>query len=185
MVHGGLNTYLAICLALLITTAMSVLIGLLCLRVQSVTFALLFMGLNILAYNLAVKIPALGSGSGIAGSLRPAGFTNTMEFFYLTLAVVVVCYIFMHSSFGKISQGIRENEERLVFVGVNVKRVKLLSIVLASFFAAIAGILYAILNLGAFTTYLNVDTRNARAAGRCPYYSRHELSRNCEVRGRK
>jgi branched-chain amino acid transport system permease protein len=161
VVKGGLNIYLAFVLAVLLTTLASVFIGMLCLRVQAFTFALLFMGLNILAYNLSLKIPALGSGSGIAGSLRPQGFTSTMSFFYLTLVIVAICYIFMyiivHSSYGKIAQGIRENEERLVFIGINIKKVKLLSIIIASLFTSVAGILYSMLNLGAFTTYLSVD----------------------------
>ena len=161
VVRGGMSIYLAVLLALIFTTLLSVAIGYLCLRVKAFTFALLFIGLNILAYNLSVKIPSLGSGSGIAGSLRPAGFTNTLSFFYLTLAIVVVCYIIMylimHSRYGKMLQGIRENEERLIFIGVNIKAVKLVSIILASAFAGVAGILYSMLNLGAFTTYLNVD----------------------------
>lgn len=160
VVKLGMNQWLAFLLTVAGTTLASVLIGKLCLRVQAFTFALLFMGLNILAYNIAVKVPALGSGSGIAGSVRPQGFTSTKNFFFLALGIVIVCYIIiyiiMHSPLGKIAQGLRENEERLTFLGINTKSVKLMMIVLSSFFCAIAGILYSMLNLGAFTSYLNV-----------------------------
>lgn len=160
VVKLGMNQWLAFALTVGGTVLASVLIGKLCLRVQAFTFALLFMGLNILAYNIAMKVPALGSGSGIAGSVRPQGFTGTKSFFFLALGIVAVCYvivyIIMHSPLGKIAQGLRENEERLVFLGINVKNVKLMMIVLSSLFCGVAGILYGMLNLGAFTSYLNV-----------------------------
>lgn len=160
VVRGGMNQWLAFLVTLLGTVLASVMIGKLCLRVQAFTFALLFMGLNILAYNIAMKVPALGSGSGIAGSVRPFGFTSTKSFFFLALGMVAVCYVIiymvMHSPLGKIAQGLRENEERLIFLGIHVKNVKLAMIVLSSFFCAVSGILYAMLNLGAFTSYLNV-----------------------------
>lgn len=160
VVNTGMNRGLAVLLTLIGLLAASFLIGKLCLRVQAFTFALLFMGLNILAYNIAMKVPALGSGSGITGSVRPEMASDTRTFFFLTLAVVAVSYVILyrvlHSPLGKIANGLRENEERLTFLGINVKNVKLAMIMISSFFCGIAGILYAMLNLGAFTSYLNV-----------------------------
>lgn len=160
IVKLGMNHWLAMVFTVIAIMISSFLIGKLCLRVQAFTFALLFMGLNILAYNIAMKVPALGSGSGIAGSVRPDGLTSTKTFFFMALAVVSICYFIiykiLHSSLGKIAQGLRENEERLVFLGINVKNVKLTMIVISSVFCGIAGILYSMLNLGAYTTYLNV-----------------------------
>ena len=118
------------------------------------------MGLNILAYNIAMKVPALGSGSGVTGSVRPPMVSDTRAFFVITLIVVAVCYFIiykiLHSSLGKVANGLRENEERLVFLGINVKNVKLAMIMVSSFFCGVAGVLYAMLNLGAYTAYLNV-----------------------------
>ncbi len=148
-------------LALVICTVLALLIGMLVLRVSALTFGLLFLGLNILFYDLAVKVPALGSGSGIAGPLRPAFLNDTKAFFYFVLIVVAICYavmyVIMHSSFANMARGIRENEERMMFIGVNIKNVKLSLIIISSFFASVAGILYAMLNLGAYTTYLAMD----------------------------
>lgn len=160
IVRTGMNHYLAVALTLLGVLVASFLIGKLCLRVQAFTFALLFMGLNILAYNIAMKVPALGSGSGVTGSVRPPIVSDTRAFFVMTLIVVAVCYVIiykiLHSPLGKIANGLRENEERLVFLGIDVKSVKLSMIVISSVFCGIAGILYAMLNLGAYTSYLNV-----------------------------
>lgn len=160
VVRAGLNHGAAVVVTMLGVLAASFLIGKLCLRVQAFTFALLFMGLNILAYNIAMKVPALGSGSGVTGSVRPPMVSDTRAFFVMTLIVVAVCYFIiykvLHSSLGKVANGLRENEERLVFLGINVKNVKLAMIMVSSFFCGVAGVLYAMLNLGAYTTYLNV-----------------------------
>ena len=159
VVRAGLNHGAAVVVTMLGVLAASFLIGKLCLRVQAFTFALLFMGLNILAYNIAMKVPALGSGSGVTGSVRPPMVSDTRAFFVMTLIVVAVCYFIiykiLHSSLGKVANGLRENEERLVFLGINVKNVKLAMIMVSSFFG-VAGGLYAMLNLGAYTAYLNV-----------------------------
>lgn len=148
-------------LTLALCVVLSILLGKLTLRVQALTFGLLFMGLNLLFYNLSVKVPQLGSGSGIAGDLRPGPFSGTTAFYFFTMAVVAVCfvamYIILHSSFANTARGIRENEERMTYIGVDVKKAKLWLIVLSSFFVSVAGILYAMLNLGAYTTYLDVD----------------------------
>lgn len=160
VVRAGLNHGAAVVVTMLGVLAASFLIGKLCLRVQAFTFALLFMGLNILAYNIAMKVPALGSGSGVTGSVRPPMVSDTRAFFVMTLIVVAVCYFIiykiLHSSLGKVANGLRENEERLVFLGINVKNVKLAMIMVSSFFCGVAGVLYAMLNLGAYTAYLNV-----------------------------
>ena len=160
VVRAGLNHGAAVVVTMLGVLAASFLIGKLCLRVQAFTFALLFMGLNILAYNIAMKVPALGSGSGVTGSVRPPMVSDTRVFFVMTLIVVAVCYFIiykiLHSSLGKVANGLRENEERLVFLGINVKNVKLAMIMVSSFFCGVAGVLYAMLNLGAYTAYLNV-----------------------------
>ncbi len=161
VVKARVAIYPAAVAAVAATALISLLIGLLVLRVQAFTFALLFMGVNILVYNVSMKMPILGSGAGVTGSLRPDGFANTRVLLYFILAVVAVCYILifinMHSTFGTMAQGIRENEERMTFLGVNIKRVKLVSIVLAGTFSGVAGILYAMLNLGAFAANLALD----------------------------
>lgn len=161
VVRAGMNAMLAFPLTLMLCLVLSILIGMLTLRVQALTFGLLFMGLNILFYNLSIKVPQLGSGSGIAGALRPSFASGTTAFYFFTLLVVVVCfvamYVILHSSFANAARGIRENEERMIYIGVDIKKVKLRLIVLSSFFVSVAGVLYSMLNLGAYTSYLNVN----------------------------
>lgn len=61
----------------------------------------------------------------------------------LVLAVVVG-YRILNSPYGVVLRAIRENEQRAEFVGLNVRRYKLMSFVVSGAFAGVAGSLYAI-----------------------------------------
>jgi branched-chain amino acid transport system permease protein len=60
------------------------------------------------------------------------------------LVVLTVCaWLFVRSDAGKILVAIRENEQRCEYVGINVSRVKILLMVVCAVIAAIAGYLFA------------------------------------------
>lgn len=153
----------AIPLAFLATVAgtivFSFLIAKLVLRVSSLALGLLFLGLNMLLYNISNYVPWLGSGVGISYSCRPAFATGNSAFLWFVVVMVALCYvllyIFLHSPFIRQAQGVRENEMRMTYIGVNVKRVKEILILVSGTFCGVAGILYAMLNSGAFVSYLN------------------------------
>lgn len=75
---------------------------------------------------------------------------NRLVFYYITLAAMVVVYIFLNrlinSPTGRIFQAIRENEERAKTMGYNTLAYKLISITIAGMIASLAGILHVILN---------------------------------------
>lgn len=151
----------AILLTLVMTVVFSFLIALLVLRVQALTLGMLFMGLNLLVYNLGNYVPLLGRGVGISYASRPSFALDDQSFLIFTLVIVAVCFVLMykilHSPFNQIIKGIRENEMRLTFVGINTKQVKRLMIVVSGTFCGISGILYSMLNSGAYVTYLDTD----------------------------
>jgi branched-chain amino acid transport system permease protein len=95
----------------------------------------------------------------LAGAIRPEFLTGSLSFNLFVLGVVVLCYVIMRiivgSKFFKIAQGLRENEERLKFLGINTRRFRLAVFVISGFFTSVAGILLAMQNGGAFPAYLN------------------------------
>lgn len=152
---------LSIAASILMTVVFSYFISILVLRVQALTLGMLFMGMNLLLYNVANYVPWLGGGVGISYACRPGFATDDKSFLVFTLAVVAVCfgimYVILHSPFNQIIKGIRENEMRLTYLGINTKWVKQLMIMISSTFCGIAGILYAMLNSGAYVTYLDTN----------------------------
>jgi branched-chain amino acid transport system permease protein len=161
IVKLGLSFGLAIVVSLVFCLLLNAIIGFLCLRGKPLTFGLLHLAFNILFVTLIAKlIPVTGGDAGLTGIPRPDFFSDNYYFYLLVLGVVLICYIIiriiLNSPFGKVAQGLRENEERLIFLGINTKRYQLILFVISGFFAAVAGILLAMLNRGAFPAYLQL-----------------------------
>jgi len=84
------------------------------------------------------------------------GILNTKNLYWLALAYAFVVFVVtawaVDSSPGRIWQAIRENELRVEVLGLRPFSFKLQAFVLASFLAALGGIVYALLVGGATTT---------------------------------
>lgn len=158
---GGLSLPLAFFGGLAVCAVLSAIIGYLCLRGDSLTFALLHLAFNILLVTVAEKWISFTSGDqGFTGVPRPGLFSGPFGFYFFVLVVVLVCFIMIatvvRSPFGKVMQGLRENEERIRFLGIDSKRFQLTIFVFSSLFTAVAGILWAMLQRGVFDTYMGL-----------------------------
>lgn len=162
-VRGGLDRTLAIVGAIVISMAISLFVNVLCLRANDdLTFAFVSMGINTLLFTMVYKIPYVGSDTGLTGNVRLPFAGSASGNFYLSFFVCVVCiiliYLFFHSPFATVLKGSRDNIERLTFVGMNTMRVRLCACMVSSFFVTIAGILYAMRNMGAFPVMFSTNT---------------------------
>lgn len=151
----------AVVLALIICIIVNAIIGFLCLRGKPMTFGLLHLAFNILFTTIVAKwIPVTGGDVGLTGLPRPHIFSGNESFYFMVLGTVIICYLIiymiMNSPFGKIAQGLRENEERLIFLGIDTKRYQLVLFIISGFFAGVAGILLAMLNRGVFSSYVQL-----------------------------
>jgi branched-chain amino acid transport system permease protein len=152
---------LAIVVALALCIIVNAIVAFLCLRGKPITFGLLHLSFNILFATIIAKwIPVTGGDAGLTGVPRPGIFSSNFSFYLMVLGVVLICYIIIrmiiNSPFGKIAQGLRENEERLIFLGINTKKYQLTLFIIAGFFAGVAGIMLAMLNRGVFPSYIQL-----------------------------
>jgi branched-chain amino acid transport system permease protein len=104
-----------------------------------------YLAIVTLAFNMIVKsvienIEAIGGPRGIPGIDKLT--TLPWTFFWTVLAILVIRN-FVYSNFGRGVQSIREDEIASDLMGVNTNKVKLLAFVLSSFFAGVAGALFA------------------------------------------
>ncbi len=162
-VRGGLDRTLAIAGAIVISMAISLFINVLCLRANDdLTFAFVSMGINTLLYTMVFKIQYVGSDTGLTGNVRLPFASGSSGNFYLCFIVCVICivliYLFFHSPFATVLKGSRDNLERLTFIGMNTMHVRLCACMVSSFFVTIAGILYAMRNMGAFPVMFSTNT---------------------------
>ncbi|MGB8338841.1 MAG: branched-chain amino acid ABC transporter permease [Burkholderiales bacterium] len=119
------------------------------------TFAMISMGIGEMVAACSLMFPAFfGGEAGISGN-RMLGngwfgisYGPSIEVFYLIAAwmllAVIAMYAITHTPLGRMMNAVRDNPERAEFVGYNPQRVRYLAMILAGFFAGIAGGLSAI-----------------------------------------
>ena len=152
----------ALPLALVCVLALAAVMGVLCLRSNDdLAFAFMNMGLNTLLWTMVQKLQIVGSDTGITGAVRLPFALSTKANFYLCFAVCTVCiiliYFFFKSPFATVLKGSRENIERLTFLGINTRNVRLVAYMVSALFCGIAGLCYSMRNMGAFPTMISTN----------------------------
>jgi branched-chain amino acid transport system permease protein len=148
--------WLAILGGVLFTTLVALPVGWVQVRTGGLAFALLTLAFGMMFFSVAWKWYDLtGGDDGLMGVPQPditllgfkiASVGNSTAIYLFTLAVVLICFLItwriIHSPLGAVLEAIRENEERASFVGINVRRFKLIGWMLSCSLAGVAGSLY-------------------------------------------
>lgn len=152
-VKAGIGFWFAFLLAPLITTVIGFLIGLLALRTKEHFFAIYTLCVGYVIYMLIDKWDSLTEGvRGLMGipypsNIGPISFESNISQYYFVFAVLLlsifVIYRIVHSLVGRTFIAIRNSEELALSIGISTRKNKLLAFVLSTFFAGLAGALYA------------------------------------------
>lgn len=131
-----------------IAIAVSVLLGVLSLRLSDVYFTMLTLAFAQLAWGVTIKWYGFtGGDDGIQAIPKPAMLTGDVNYYLFSFLLVTACIFLLwridRSPFGSVLEGIRQNPIRVTFSGMSVFRHQLLAYVISSCFTAIAGGLYA------------------------------------------
>ena len=152
----GLALWNAILIGVATTVIAGFIIGSLLLRHKGAYFALLTLAFNSLFYAVATKWHSVTGGDDGLSITRPIlkmGFTSISlasltSFYYLTLIVVgaaiVFCWYFTHTAMGKTVVLMRENEERMKFLGYNTNISRLILFTFTGAVAGLAGSFYTL-----------------------------------------
>lgn len=150
----------AIALAAVVALLLPLALGAVCLRVRDIPFAMVTLAFAEAASILVLQNPfgltggeeGLALGSGVLPESL-TGVANTAHLYWIAAGwLCVTCAIgwwAVHSPPGRVWQAIRENERRVVALGLNPYAYKLASFVLSGFLAAGAGVVYLLLQGGA------------------------------------
>jgi branched-chain amino acid transport system permease protein len=136
------------------------LIGLICLRVNGIAFAMVTLAFAQAGTIFVTRDPLRVTGGELGKALPfdhvPAALTgvlNTRNVYWVALALLVVVYavsrVATESPTGRVWQGIRENERRVEVLGLNPTWYQLAVFVLASFLATVCGVVYVLVVGGA------------------------------------
>ncbi|OFV97866.1 MAG: hypothetical protein A3F68_01825 [Acidobacteria bacterium RIFCSPLOWO2_12_FULL_54_10] len=126
------------------------LVGIPSLRLRGDYLAIVTLGFGEIIRVLILNIDAIGGSRGFTG------IPQLSNFFWVYLAVLVTVatvHNLVHSSYGRAFIAIRDDEIAAEAMGVDTTRFKVLSFVISSMFAGIAGSLF-----GHFTMYLHPNS---------------------------
>lgn len=121
-------------------------------RLKGDYLALITLGFTFIVYAILLNWVDLTRGPlGIPGIPKPEflniDFSNNINFlllvFFLALLTYLVIRYIANSRFGKILESIRDDELAAKVLGKNTSKAKSISLIIAAFFAGIAGSLYA------------------------------------------
>jgi branched-chain amino acid transport system permease protein len=124
-------------------------------RKSGTTFAMITLGIGELVASMALMFPGFFGGEGGVTTNRVYGgkffgldFGPQIEVYYLIAVYCFICtalmYAFTGTPLGRILNAVRDNPERVEFIGYNTQRVRYFAFIIAGFFAGIGGGLAAI-----------------------------------------
>jgi branched-chain amino acid transport system permease protein len=149
----GLSPELAILSGTLAAAVLGLAIGSLAIRRQGIYFAMVTLAFAQMVFFFSVQAPFTGGEDGIQSVPRGhflglVSMAPDRNLYFLVLGVVfiglLVIYRIIHSPFGQVLKGIRDNEPRMVSLGYRTQRYKLAVFVLSATLAGMAGATKAI-----------------------------------------
>ncbi len=150
----GFDFFVALLVAVFITAVISFLIGIVLGRFRDDYYVLASFGFNMIVYSIFVNWSSVTNGPlGIPAIQRPVlfGFSFNDPIPFLLLSVfflvltVLVAYLVVRSSFGRVLKAIREDEKALQVFGYDTKWFKMAVFVISACLAVSGGALFAAL----------------------------------------
>jgi len=146
---------LAFVIGVLSATIAAWVIGYLCVRLDEIYFAMLTLAFGMMIHTIVWKWDRLtGGADGLVNIPRPnlnflifqIDLSSIASYYYFTLILVAIAlyvlWVIVNSHFGLALKAVRENSERIQFLGINVRRYRLISFVISGFFCGLAGALF-------------------------------------------
>ena len=133
----------------------AVLLGYVTTKKAATPFAMITLGIGELVWASALMFPEFfGGEGGISGNRvtgpKPLGITfgPQLQLYYLIATYTFVCtalmFAFTRTPLGRMINAVRDNPERVEFVGYDTQKVRYIVFILSAFFAGIAGGLAAL-----------------------------------------
>ena len=166
------SLWLACFTGIIFTSIVALPVGWVQVRTGGLAFALLTLAFGMMFHTIVWKwYDVTGGDDGLMGMPNPdihlfgwnlGSSGNPVTIYLFTLVIVTICFFLtrriINSPFGAVLEAIRENEDRASFIGINVRKYKLLGWMLACMLASIAGALFIL-----YKGYIGPSTMSAFA----------------------
>jgi branched-chain amino acid transport system permease protein len=135
--------------------AVAALLGWVTTKKAANTFAMITLGVGELVFAMSLMFPEFFGGEGGISGNRVVGkpflgitFGPALQVYYLIAVYCFVCtglmFMLTRTPFGRMLNAVRDNPERVEFVGYNTQVVRYIAFIIAGFFAGIGGGLTAL-----------------------------------------
>ena len=132
-----------------------VIFGYLTTKTAGTPFAMITLGIGEMVHSASLMFPGFFGGEGGVSTNRVIGeplagitFGPGIEVYYLIAAwcflSMLAMFAFSRTPLGRISNAVRDNPERVEFIGYSTRHVRFIVVIVSAFFAGIAGGLTAI-----------------------------------------
>jgi branched-chain amino acid transport system permease protein len=159
LTKSSMPTWIGFIAGPIVAAFTGLIIGWFCVRLTRLYFGMLQISLGSLIWAIVFRWYGFtGGDDGIHGVPMPSIVSSLNGSYYFILIIFLICLVVMYmiikSPFGSTLQAIRDNSQRCEAVGINVRRYQLLGIVIATFFAGVAGVLFVVLERSVFAEML-------------------------------
>ena len=128
----------------------AVLLGYVTTRKSGTTFAMITLGIGELVFAMSLMVPEFFGGEGGVSGNRVVGeavagitYGPQIQVYYLiavyTFVSVAAMFAFTGTPLGRMLNAVRDNPERVEFIGYNTQRIRYTAFIIAGFFAGISG----------------------------------------------
>ncbi len=133
----------------------AILLGWVTTKKAATPFAMITMGIGELVWAMSLMFPEFFGGEGGVSGNRVAGpktlgitYGPQVQLYYLIAIYTFVCtglmFAFTRTPLGRMLNAVRDNPERVEFVGYDTQKVRYIAFIIAAFFAGISGGLAAL-----------------------------------------
>ena len=157
-INLGIPPIIGIFMGAIFSAGIGFLIGLTCVRLEAWFLAMVTFGFSVIAGTLVSQFDEVTHG--VMGFRTPLLVPSGLPFYYFALIMaitsVIIIYFLMKSKIGLAFRAIKENSSEASMIGINTAKYKLYAFVISTFFAGLAGSLYA-----HFLRYISVSVFSA------------------------
>jgi len=144
-IKTGVPPIIGLFLGSLLSAAVGFLVGLTCVRLKAWFLAMVTFGFSVIVVTIFSELDDFTGA--VLGFPTPLIVDRGLPFYYLTFAIAAVSiltmYLVMKSKIGLAFKAIHQNEFEAKMVGINTAKYRLIAFVISTFFAGLAGGLYA------------------------------------------
>ena len=139
----------------LASMAVAILLGWVTTKKAATPFAMITLGIGELVWAMSLMFPEFFGGEGGVSGNRVTGaktfgitYGPQIELYYLIAVYTFICtglmFAFTRTPLGRMLNAVRDNPERVEFVGYDTQKVRYIAFIIAAFFAGISGGLAAL-----------------------------------------